>query len=66
MEITPILDMYQMLEHYLPGGLVGKVGYNTLQQWLLSELGLTSVRWVFFQDEVPWRRDLVLRINKNM
>lgn len=26
MEITPILDMYQMLEHYLPGGLVDKVG----------------------------------------
>ena len=25
MEITPILDMYQMLEHYLPGGLVDKV-----------------------------------------
>ncbi|CAM9783398.1 unnamed protein product, partial [Ectocarpus sp. 6 AP-2014] len=24
MEITPILDMYQMLEHYLPGGLVDK------------------------------------------
>lgn len=25
MEITPILDMYQMLEHYLPGGLLDKV-----------------------------------------
>ena len=24
MELTPILDMYQMLEHYLPGGLVDK------------------------------------------
>lgn len=28
MEITPILDMYQMLEHYLPGGLVDKVSRN--------------------------------------
>lgn len=27
MEITPILDMYQMLEHYLPGGLVDKASY---------------------------------------
>lgn len=25
MEISPILDMYQMLEHYFPGGLVDKV-----------------------------------------
>lgn len=24
MEITPILDMYQMLEHYLPGGIIDK------------------------------------------
>ena len=24
MEINPILDMYQMLENYLPGGVVDK------------------------------------------
>lgn len=53
MEITPILDMYQMLEHYLPGGLVGKVGNNTLQQWF--NLG----RVFFSQDDVPLTRSRV-------
>jgi dynein heavy chain, axonemal len=72
-EITPILDMYAMIEHYLPGGVVDKdeveQKINLRQAWLklvdFAEIvtnNLSSIQGVYQKELIKDIRDFMIDI----